>query len=71
MTLNKIRELCQIRGISLTELEQSVKLSNGTICKWDGKSPGVENVRKVAAYFGVTVDELLREDANDGEQVRT
>lgn len=65
MTLNKIRELCQTRGISLTELEQSVKLSNGAICKWDGKSPGVENVRKVAAYFGVTVDDLLREDDDD------
>lgn len=62
MTLTKIRELCKSRGMSLTELEQNVKLSNGTICKWDGKSPGVDNVRKVADFFGVTVDELLKED---------
>lgn len=62
MTLTKIRELCKSRGMSLTELEQNVKLSNGTICKWDGKSPGVDNVRKVADFFGVTVDELLREE---------
>ena len=63
MTLIKIRKLCKSRGISLTELEQNVKLANGTICKWEGKSPGVDNVRKVADFFDVTVDELLKEES--------
>lgn len=65
MTLNKIRELCKDNRISLTDLERKVELANGTICKWEGRSPGVENVRKVADFFGVTVDELIREEEHD------
>lgn len=62
MTLYKIKELCGKRGIKICDLENAVKLSAGTIYKWEGKSPGIENVKLVADYFGVTVDELLRED---------
>lgn len=63
MTLGKIRTLCRSRGLSITDLEKAVGMSNGAICKWEGKSPGIENVKRVADYFDVTVDELLSDDA--------
>lgn len=61
MKLKKIRALCKAHGINIVKLETAVGLANGTICKWDGKNPSVGNVKRVADYFGVTVDELLKE----------
>lgn len=53
LNLSIIRKLCAENDISITKLEEAIGLSNGAICKWDGKSPGVENVKKVADHFGV------------------
>lgn len=61
MKLEKIRALCMKKSMSLIDLENEVGLGNGTICKWEGKNPGVENVKRVADYFGTTVDNLLKD----------
>ena len=37
-------------------------MSNGSICKWEDKNPGIENVKRVADYFGVPIDTLLTDD---------
>ena len=34
-------------------------MGNGTVRGWKNSSPSVENLKKVADYFGVNVDELL------------
>lgn len=59
MILKNIRLLCSKKPVSIAKLERETGISNGTISKWDTSSPTVENVQKVAEYFGVTVDELL------------
>ena len=64
MTLDTIRKHCARKGITLTGLEKAVGLAPATILRWEGKSPGVENVKLVADYFGVTVDDLLRPAGN-------
>lgn len=63
MIYNKIAALCAQRGISIAKLEKSVGISNGTIGKWAKSSPTVENIKKVADYFGCTIDDLLSPDA--------
>ena len=57
--LEKIKSLCQERGISLPELEKACGLGTRTIYRWDEVIPSVDKVKKVARYFGVTVDSLL------------
>lgn len=59
MLLNNVKRLCDQRGISIWALEKAVGAGNGTIGKWGASSPRVETIKKVADYFGVTVDELL------------
>lgn len=59
MILENIRRLCSKKPVSIAKLERETGISNGTIARWDTSSPTVENVQKVAEYFGVTVDELL------------
>ena len=59
MLLDNIKRLCDQNGISICSLEKSIDVGNGTIGKWENRSPRLETVKKVADYFGVTVDELL------------
>ena len=60
MITSNIGELCKRRGITFAELEKSVGLGNGTIRKWESHSPSVYTVLKVADYFHVTLDEIVR-----------
>lgn len=57
--LEKIRERCQQRGITLNELCAACGIGQKTIYKWGTVSPSVANIKKVADYFGCTVDELI------------
>lgn len=59
MLLTNIRHLCSKKPVSIAKLERETGIGNGTISRWDTSSPSIENVQKVAEYFGVTVDELL------------
>ena len=54
--------LCRKNKISIAKLERDTGLGNATIRGWARSSPTVDKLKAVADYFGVTVDELLRED---------
>lgn len=62
MLIDNIRRKCQERGISLPELEQATHIGNGVIARWTVSNPRVDNIVKVADYFGCTVDELLKKE---------
>ena len=62
--LDNIRMMCAKRGISTFVLERELGFGDGTIIKWKTASPTVGKLKRVADYFGVTVDELLREDSD-------
>lgn len=59
MVFTKIEALCKSRGVSIARLEKEVGLANATVRKWSQSSPTVDNLKKVADYFGCTVDDLL------------
>ncbi|MEZ7741783.1 helix-turn-helix transcriptional regulator [Gemella sp. 20925_1_85] len=57
--LLKIKQLANQKGITISELERRINLSNGQIGKWSRQTPGIDKVQKVADYFNVSVDYLL------------
>ncbi len=61
MDLKKLKKVCLDNNISFSALEKAVGIGNGVIAKWENSSPRVENLKKVADYFGCTVDDLLKE----------
>lgn len=65
MLKDKIKKLCRENGISVPKLEIELGLSSGSISKWDKSSPKADNLKKVADYFGVTIDYLMSEDKPD------
>lgn len=62
MIYKNILSLCRERGLSISRLEREAGLGNATVRGWETSSPTVEKLKLVADYFGVTVDDLLKED---------
>ena len=61
-----ILALCKERNIPVSKLEREVGLGNGTVGSWAKRSPSIENVGKVAKFFGVTIDSLCNCKAASG-----
>lgn len=62
MILQNVLRLCHEKKISVAKLEREIGLGNATISRWGTSSPTVENARKVADYFGLTVDQLINDN---------
>ena len=56
-TLEKIRELCVKKGISLKSLERQLGFSNGSLAK--SATIKAERLEKIADYFEVSTDYLM------------
>ena len=65
MILENVKRLCKQKRTSIWALEKAIGIGNGTISKWETSSPSVDKLKRVADYFGVTVDDLLREVNKD------
>lgn len=66
--VENIKRICAERGMTIQQLEERANVAAGTVGRWgkDGKfTPAVDKVKRVANALGVTVDELLREEAAD------
>lgn len=65
MFFENVRVLCKERRITFAELERTLGLGNGIIARWaDAKrGPSIYAAKRVADYFGVTVDWLLEHKA--------
>ena len=61
MIYKNILNLCKEKKISVSKLEKETGLANGTVGKWRSFSPTIDNVKKVAEFFGVTIDSLVSE----------
>ncbi|MBR5313299.1 MAG: helix-turn-helix transcriptional regulator [Clostridia bacterium] len=59
----KIRTLRKERGITQDELASALRVSFQSVSRWENGQtyPDIELIPKIAAYFGVTTDELLVE----------
>lgn len=55
----KIKELCQKRGISINSLEETLGYSRNTIYSMKSKKPNAERLQQIADYFNVSTDYLL------------
>lgn len=61
MLFERIKSLCEEKGISISRLEQETGLGNATVRGWRESSPSVEKLKRVADYLGVTIDDLINE----------
>ncbi|SLN00160.1 Phage transcriptional regulator, Cro/CI family [Brachybacterium faecium] len=57
-TLERVKELCKNKNISVKLLEEDLNFPNNTIYQWKNRTPGVDKLQKVADYFNVSLDYL-------------
>lgn len=58
-TYEKIKELADNHGISLTKLEEDLGYSRNTLYKLKSQKPNAERISEIADYFNVSTDYLL------------
>ena len=61
MIYENILKLCECKNISIAKLEKETGLGNATIRGWATSSPTIDKIRKVADFFNVSIDELVKE----------
>jgi len=63
LTANLIK-LRKSRGLTQIELGEQVNYSDKTISKWENgdSCPNIEAIHRLAGFYGVRIDDLLRED---------
>lgn len=59
VTLERIKAICEKRGISVSKLELDLGFGANAIYKWKVSDPRSSMIKKVAEYLGVSVDYLL------------
>lgn len=52
-------------GISQGKLEKELGFSNGSISKWKNSTPTPDRLQKLADFFGVSVDYLIKGEENE------
>lgn len=62
MIYKNVVRLCKERNITVSRLEKEVGLGNATVRGWEFSIPKVDKLKLVADFFGVTVDDLLKEE---------
>ena len=60
--VSRIEDMCWDKRTTIAGLERALNFSNGSIAKWKRSNPRIDNVKKVADFFGVTIDELMLPD---------
>lgn len=64
--LKRIKQLCKMKGVTQQKVEMTLGLANGYISKIEKSTPSGTNLQKLADYFGVTVEYLMK-----GEDTKT
>lgn len=57
--LNRLKEVCASRGITVAEAERGAGLTQTSTAKWNRITPGIDKIIALADYFGISIDELI------------
>lgn len=58
----RVKMLCESKGISVNKFEQEMGFSKGYVSKLDNSTPNARFVRQMADYFKVSTDFILYGD---------
>ena len=71
-TYEIIKKLCDERGMAVTVLEQELGFGRGSIGKLKkGSTMTSDRLKKVADYFGISVEYLMTGEVSDGYYIST
>ena len=56
---DRVKNLCDLMGISISQLEEKIEISSGAAYKWKTSSPSQKMFQKLSAFFDVSIDYLM------------
>ena len=59
MIYEKIKKICDERGMSVRSLEAKAGLGNGTIKSWENSVPGIARLSAVADILGLPIEYFI------------
>lgn len=59
MIYETIKILSRKKGLSINQLEKTLGLSKGSLCRIDTNRPSVDRLQKIADFFEVSLDYLM------------
>lgn len=59
--VERIRDKCKEKGISIAQMEKDLAWSQGLISRWTKNSPSVGKIMEVVSYLGISYEDLLGE----------
>lgn len=59
---DRIKAAADAQGKTIKTIEKEAGLGNGAIGKWEKSSPMTDNLAKVAAVLGVSIDDLIKRE---------
>ena len=59
MIYDKIKQICEEKGVSVASVEKKANLSNGAISKWIKSAPKADKLKAVADVVKYREDKLL------------
>lgn len=64
MFYDRFKSLCDAKGVSCKKAVMDIGLSNSIATKWKktGATPNGETLLKIAAYFEISVEELIGDE---------
>lgn len=68
-TLDRVKNLCKSRGISVSILEDKLDIPRNTIYQWRKNNPSLERLEVIADFFGVSLDYLT--GRSDEQEIKT
>lgn len=62
--VDRIRALCEEKGITINKLEKEADIGRGNVARWGKHRPNIDKIQRVADYFGVSADYILTGNEN-------
>lgn len=65
--LDRVKRMCEMREMSIAELERKAELGNGSIRRWEDSIPSADKLQRVAKILGVDMTYLLTGESENPE----
>lgn len=65
---DRVKELCDLEEISVSQMEKEIGISQGAAYKWKVSSPSQKMFEKLSAFFNVSVDYLITGEEPDKKE---
>lgn len=55
----RVKQLCEMKGITIAELERKADLGNGSVRRWDKSIPSADKLQRTSIILGTSMEYLL------------